>query len=112
MQKKCFFKGGFLPTIDDYDEESSGIMFREGYETVDQRAVADVCFVSGKLPRFSFVLLRAEKGQVWVYKVVAFIRINVDSKGRCGGETEYALVRYMQVVRPEKKFKKNWDLSF
>ena len=41
--KSLFLKGGFLPTIDDYDEESSGIMFREGYESVDQRAVADVC---------------------------------------------------------------------
>ena len=86
--KSLFFKGGFLPTIEDYDEEANSIIFRENYEPVNQRAVADVCFGSGKRPRFSFVLLRAEKGQVWVSKVVAFIRINVDSNRQCSGETE------------------------
>ena len=104
--KSLFFKGGFLPTIEDYDEEANSIIFRENYEPVNQRAVADVCFGSGKRPRFSFVLLRAEKGQVWVSKVVAFIRINVDSNRQCSGETEFALVRYMQVVRPENNIQK------
>ena len=43
---------------------------------------------------------------MWVSKVVAFIRINVDSNRKCSGETEFALVRYMQVVRPENNIQK------
>ena len=54
MFKISLFKGGFLPTIEDYDEEANSIIFREKYEPVNERAVADVCFGSGKRPGILF----------------------------------------------------------
>ena len=44
-----------------------------------------------------------------VSKVVAFISINVDSNRQCSVKREFALVRYMQVVRSENNIQKELE---
>lgn len=100
--KSGFIKGGFCPSLNDYDRDLNMIKIPESRGCVlhEQRVYANHEFGAQKKLLNSFVLIRGESEgmeEVWVGKVLLLFRCV--EKGRSGG-AELAYVRYMECVPP------------
>ena len=78
--KSCCLSGGFVPRLENFDEQWNRTMIEDNYKHVPQRLIADYSFGSGKRAKYLYVVLRADDDAVWVAKQLRLLGLTLARK--------------------------------